>query len=110
MSNQYVRAGGWRIDLDQVPAAIKIFNDALEDINDLVPDSHVAKEIRPMGDDHVSQTLAKQVSERHLGGRGAIWALTQLQGELTKAVSTLEAAQRHYRKIEDANRSSISGK
>ncbi|SDM90907.1 hypothetical protein [Allokutzneria albata] len=110
MSKQYARAGGWRIDLDKVPAAIKIFNDALDELSELTNDVGYAQEIRPMGDDHVSRTLADEVSSRHLGGsRGTIWAAAALEGELTKAIRSLENARRNYRRAEDANRHTVFG-
>ncbi|SDM90869.1 PE domain-containing protein [Allokutzneria albata] len=108
MSKQYARAGGWRIDLDQVPVAIKIFNDTLQDIKALTMQAADARGIRPMGDDDVSKALAKEVSERHLDGRGAIWAAEQLSTELTKVVTALEATRQHYRRLESANRHTVS--
>ncbi|GAA4027742.1 hypothetical protein GCM10022247_60860 [Allokutzneria multivorans] len=109
MSKQYVRVGGWRIDLDQIPSAIAAFKDALDDLRGLVEQGNDAAEVRFMGTDDVSKALAKEVSERHLRGRGAIWAAAQLRDELTKAVSSLETARRHYARVEDVNRRSVSG-
>ncbi|GAA4026135.1 hypothetical protein GCM10022247_58620 [Allokutzneria multivorans] len=108
MSKQYVRVGGWRIDLDQVPAAIKIFNEALDGVDRLSADGVGKLQVEAMGQDDVSVGLAAEVNKRHLGGTGSTeWAANRFQDELRKAATQLEAALRHYRRVENASSQSL---
>ncbi|WP_086825411.1 hypothetical protein [Allokutzneria sp. NRRL B-24872] len=103
MSKQYVRVGGWRIDLDQVPAAIKIFNDALANVEKAAAKTHDHVEALPMGQDHVSVALAAEVNKRHATNPGSTRnAVKSLRDALSAVVAQLEAAKRHYRRVEDA--------
>ncbi|SDM95298.1 hypothetical protein [Allokutzneria albata] len=110
MSKQYVRVGGWRIDLDQVPAAIKIFNDALDKAEALVRQADRTLRVEAMGKDDVSVGLAAAVNKRHLDGAGCTaWAAESLRDELQKAAEQLQSANRHYRRVENASRRSLDG-
>ncbi|MCP3798027.1 hypothetical protein NLX83_02025 [Allokutzneria sp. A3M-2-11 16] len=110
MSKQYVRVGGWRIDLDQVPAAIKIFNDALDKAEKLTARAKGELQVEAMGGDDVSTGLAVEVNKRHLGGQGSTaWATERFRDELVKAVAQLESARRHYARVESASRQVLGG-
>ncbi len=110
MSKQYARVGGWRIDLDQVPAAIKIFNEALDRAGQLASEANGALQVQAMGADAVSTGLATEVNKRHLEGTGStVRAAENLHDELREAVTRLNSARRHYERVEKASRQSMGG-
>ncbi|MFB9908268.1 hypothetical protein [Allokutzneria oryzae] len=110
MSKGYVRVGGWRIDLDKIPAAIKIFTEARNDVQNLASRGVAAGEIRPMGLDDVSLELVKELNQRYFAGTGTTsWAIGRFRDEMNSVVAQLEAVRRHYRRVEDSNHRNLRG-
>ncbi|MCO1580992.1 hypothetical protein M8C13_35095 [Crossiella sp. SN42] len=100
-----VSVDGMKIDLAQVPAAIQLYRETRDRMNDLAGRAGADLQIEPMGNDDVSRDVAHEFNTRNLQSTGSVAAaITAFRDRLNTIIDQLTAVQQQYRLTDDSNK------
>ncbi|MFB9906074.1 hypothetical protein [Allokutzneria oryzae] len=98
------------VDRDKLPAAIALFKQARDDVDDLLKESRGTLQFLSMAADRVSAKVAEVLSRKGMDGTdSALGAVQAFRNQLAAIVDKLEATLAHYRRLEANNRASFRG-
>lgn len=105
-----VSVDGMKIDLAQVPAAIRLYQQTKDRIDELVSRAASDLQIEPMGNDDVSRDVATEFNNRNLRSTGSISAaISAFRDRLQSIIEQLTAVQQQYRLSDEGNRAKFPG-
>ncbi|MFB9906072.1 hypothetical protein [Allokutzneria oryzae] len=96
------------VDRDKLPAAIALFKQARDEMDELLSESGRNIQMRPMAADRVSTRVAEVLNHKGMGGtNSALGTMQQFHTQLKNIVTKLEATLAHYHRLEANNRDGI---